>query len=263
MACLIAALVQGRRRRLAEAESLMRFSQVAHMNRRLAMGEISASIAHELNQPLGAIHNNAGAAELLIKADPPKLQEVAEILADIKRDSQRASDVLARMRKLLYKADFQVQNTDLNEAIDETIKMLYAEASDKEVFVTAELESGLPKVAADRVQLQQVMINLALNALDAMHSQPAAKGVLTIRSRRANDREAEVSVADTGHGIPGELIAGIFDPFVTTKRGGMGLGLAISRTIIEAHGGRIYAENAPGGGAVLRFTLPFVAVPRP
>ena len=259
---LIAALlVQRRRRRRAESESLQRLSEMAHMNRRVAMGEISASIAHELNQPLGAIHNNAGAAEMLIKADPPKLKEVAEILADIKRDDQRASDIIGRIRKMLRKSDFKVQDTDLNEA-EEALKILVAEASSENVSLKTELEPGLAKVSADRVQLQQVVLNLALNAMDAMRDQLAKKRVLTIRSRSANAREVEVSVADSGDGIPADSIDRIFDPFVTTKAGGMGLGLAISRTIIEAHGGRIQAENAAGGGAVIRFTLPIAAVAR-
>jgi signal transduction histidine kinase len=257
---LIAALlVQRRRRSRAEAESRKRFTELAHMNRRVAMGEMSASIAHELNQPLGAIHNNAGAAEILIKADPPKLREVAEILADIKRDDRRASDIIARIRNLLRKTEFEVRDTDLNEAIDETLKMLAAEASAKEVLVNAELDPVLPKVRADRVQLQQVILNLALNAMEAMHDHPSEKSVLTIRSRRASGKEAEVSVVDSGSGIPEESIGGIFDPFVTTKPAGMGLGLAISRTIIEAHGGQIRAENLPEGGAAIHFTLPFAA----
>ncbi len=142
------------------------------MNRRVALGEMSASIAHELNQPLGAIYNNAGAAEILIKADPPKLGEVAEILGDIKRDDQRASDIIARIRKFLRKSEFELRETDLNEAIDESMKTVAGEASDKEVVVKTEFEPGLPKVNADRVQLQQVIVNLALNAIEAMQNTP-------------------------------------------------------------------------------------------
>jgi len=263
-AALIGALVfQRRRRRAAESESEKRYLEMAHMNRRVALGEMSASIAHELNQPLGAIRNNAGAAEILIKANPPRLQEVADILADIKRDDQRASDIIERTRKLLRKTQFEVHDVDLNEAIEETLRIAGGEAAVKEVLLKAELEPGLPKVSADRVQLQQVILNLALNAIEAMHDDPSAKKrVLTIRSGRANDKEAEVLVADSGKGIPAESIAGIFDPFVSSKPGGMGLGLAISRTIIEAHGGAIRAENAAQGGAVFRFTLPFAQASR-
>ena len=261
---LIATLfAQRRRSRVAEAESRKRLSEMAHMNRRVALGEMSASIAHELNQPLGAIYNNAGAAEILIKADPPKLGEVAEILGDIKRDDQRASDIIARIRKFLRKSEFELRETDLNEAIDESMKTVAGEALDKDILVKTEFEPGLPKVSADRVQLQQVIVNLALNAIEAMQSTPTERRVLTIRSRRADDKFAEISVTDSGGGIAPELRPRIFEPFVTSKATGMGLGLAISRTIIEAHGGHIRAENAPGGGAVFRFTLPFASAQRP
>ena len=260
---LIAGLLfQRRRRRMAESESQKRFSEMAHMNRRVAMGEMSASIAHELNQPLGAIRNNAGAAEMLIKADPPKLEEVAEILADIKRDDQRASDIIGRIRNMLRKTEFEVRDIDLNDTIAETLQMLAGEASVKGVSLKSELDPGLPKVAADRVQLEQVILNLALNAMEAMHDQPAEKRKLVIRSTRANGKEAEVSVTDSGGGIPEEMLPRVFDPFVSSKPTGMGLGLAISRTIIEAHGGQIRAANVPGGGAVIHFTLPFAAAKR-
>jgi signal transduction histidine kinase len=256
---IVTLLTQRRRRRLAEAEVRKSLSEVAHMNRRVSMGELSASIAHELNQPLGAIRNNAGTAEILIKAQPPRLEEVAEILADIKRDDQRASDIIARIRSLLRKSDFQVREMDLNEAIEQIVKLLAGEASARGVFIQAELAPGLPKVRADNVQLQQVILNLALNGMEAMHDLRADRRLLTIRSRRANDREAEISVADSGAGIAEESIRSIFDPFVTTKPGGMGMGLAISRTIIEAHRGGIRAENSPEGGAVFHFTLPFAS----
>jgi signal transduction histidine kinase len=252
-------LVLSRRRRMAEAESRKRLSEMAHMNRRVAMGELSASLAHELNQPLGAIRNNVGAAEMLIKADPPRLQEVAEILGDIKRDDQRASEIITRMRTMLRKTEFKAQAIDLNEVLRETVKMMAADASAKGVSLKSELETGLPKVSADQIQLQQVAMNLMLNAIEALLDQPAEKRKLVIRTRRTLGGEAEVSVADSGRGIPLHMLQGIFDPFVTSKATGMGLGLAISRTIIEAHGGQIRAENVPAGGAVISFTLPFAA----
>jgi signal transduction histidine kinase len=249
-------LAQRRRRRIAEAESQKRFLEMAHMNRRVSMEELSQSMAHELNQPLGAIHNNAGAAEMLIKADPPKLQEVVEILADIKRDDRRASDIIARTRKMLRKAEFEPQDIDLNETIGEAVEMLVADASVNGVSIRTELDPGLAKARADRVQVQQVILNLALNAIEALHERRADRRELVIRSTRAGDKEVEVSVADSGGGIPAELLPRIFEPFVTSKTTGMGLGLAISCTIVEAHGGRIRAENASTGGAVFRFTLP-------
>ena len=258
-ALIVALLVQFRRRRSAEAKSRQLFSETTHMNRRLAMGELSASIAHELNQPLGAIHNNAAAAELLLKADPPRLQEIAEILGDIRRDDQRASDIIARVRTLVRKSEIEIQDMDLNEAIGEAVKVLSADASAKGVSMKTELFAGLPKVSADRVQVQQVILNLVLNAMEAMYNQPAEKRELVIRSTRANGREAEVSVADSGAGIPADMYARMFEPFVTSKPNGMGLGLAICRSIVEAQGGRIRAERVPEGGAVIRFTLPLAA----
>ncbi len=260
---LIATMFEQRRRsRVAEAESRKRLSEMAHMNRRVALGEMSASIAHELNQPLGAIYNNAGAAQILINADPPKLGEVVEILGDIKRDDQRASDIIARIRRFLRKSEFELRETNLNEAIDESMKTVAGEALDKDVVVKTEFEPRLPKVKTDRVQLQQVIVNLILNAIEALQNTPSGRRMVTIRTRRADDKFAEVSVTDSGGGVAEELRPRIFEPFVTSKTTGMGLGLAICRTIIEAHGGEIRAENAPGGGAVFRFTLPFASAKR-
>jgi signal transduction histidine kinase len=254
---IMALLAQHQRRRVAEAESQKRFAEMAHMNRRVSMGELSASIAHELNQPLGAILNNAGAAEMLIKADPPKLQEVGEILADIKRDDRRASDVIARIRRMLRKTQFEVHDMDLNGAIGEAVQMVAADAAVKGVSVKVELEADLPKIRADPVEVQQVILNLVLNAIEAMQERHTQGRSLLIRAKRANGKEAEVSVADSGPGITPEMLPRIFEPFVTSKGSGMGLGLTISRTIVEAHGGQIRAENAPHGGAVFAFTLPF------
>jgi signal transduction histidine kinase len=232
---------------------------MAHMNRREAMGGLAASIAHELNQPLGAIHNNAGAAKLLIKANPPRLDDITEILDDIQKDDTRASDVITRVRKMLRNAETDVGDLDLNETITETVSLLAHDAEAKGVSLKTELAPGLPKVRADRVQAQQVIVNLVLNALEAIHDQPEENRRLLVRSTRANDKEAEVSVFDSGVGIPTEVLPQIFKPFVTSKSSGMGLGLSISRTIVEAHGGHIRAENPQGGGAAFHFTLPFAS----
>jgi signal transduction histidine kinase len=256
---IVALFEQRRRRRRAETESQARLSEMAHLNRRVALGEMSASIAHELNQPLGAVRNNAGAAEMLIKADPPRLNEVAEILGDIKRDNQRASGIIARVRKMLQKTEFEPRDIDLNDTIAETVTMLSHDAAAKGVTLKTDLDFGLPEVRADRVQIQQVLMNLALNAIEALHDTPVEQRALVIRTRRINGKEAEVAVADSGAGIATELLPHIFDPFVTSKAAGMGLGLAISRTIVEAHAGQVRAENAPTGGAVFRFTLPLAA----
>ncbi len=256
---LIAALfVQRQHRRIAEGESQARLSEMAHMNRRVAMGGLAASIAHELNQPLGAINNNAGAAKILIKSEPPRLDEVAEILDDIQADDRRASEVIARIRKMLRKVEVEVEDVDLNETINDTLKLLAHDAKRRGVSLQAELAPNLSKVRADPVQVQQVILNLALNAMEAMHDQPAAHRKVIIRSARANDSEAQVSVADSGIGIAAELLPRIFSSFVTTKPTGMGLGLSISRAIVENLGGRMRAENLPVGGAAFHFTLPFV-----
>jgi signal transduction histidine kinase len=254
---IIALFAQRRRRRIAEAEAQSRLSAMAHMNRSVAMGGLAASIAHELNQPLGAIYNNAGAAQLLIKNDPPKLDEVAEILNDIKLDDKRASEVLVRIRNMLRKTAAKVEALDLNEVIGETVKLLASEASAKGVSLRTELEPGLAQVLADRVQVQQVILNLALNAIEALHDHPAHKRQVLIRSRRCGDDQAEVAVVDSGNGIDAQMLPRIFDAFVTSKPGGMGLGLSISRSIVEAHGGRLGADNLAEGGASFHFTLPF------
>ena len=255
---LIVTLVfQRRRRRVAEAESQARLAELAHMNRRVAMGGLAASIAHELNQPLGAIHNNAAAARILLNADPPRLEDVAEILDDIQRDDRRASDVISRVRGALRKDEVNVREMNLNETIGESVKLLAAEADARGVSFKLELDAGLASVRADPVQVQQVIVNLVLNAMEAMCDQRGGARQILIRSRRADDRCAEVSVVDSGPGIPAAELPRIFDPFVTTKETGLGMGLAISRTIVEASGGHIRAENLPTGGAAFRLTLPF------
>jgi signal transduction histidine kinase len=253
---IVALVIQRRRRRLAEEESQARLSEVVHMNRRVAMGELAASIAHELNQPLGAIYNNVGAAQVLIGRAPPDLKEVADILDDIKQDDRRASEVISRLRSMLRKAPGNVEELALDEVVDGVLSLLRAEAESKGVSLRTEFEPDLPRIRADAVQLQQVILNLALNGLEAVRSQPEGQRQLTIRGRRANARAVEVVVSDTGTGFDPKLLPRAFDAFVSTKPDGMGLGLSISRTIVEAHGGRMAVENSPDGGAVARFTLP-------
>ena len=255
-AFIIALLIERRRRNFAELESRKRLGEMAHLSRSVALGEISASLAHELNQPLGAILNNAGAAEMLIKSGAPVSGQLNEILADIKRDDQRASDVIARLRAMLRKSAFEIRDVDLNAAVQDVARFVASEASVRSVALKMELKPNLPVVRGDRVQLQQVILNLALNGMDAMSAQPAETREIVIRTDRVNGTEALISVSDSGVGIPEDKLARIFEPFTTTKSQGMGLGLSISRTIVEAHGGRIWAEHAASRGAVLRFTVP-------
>lgn len=244
-------------RRRAELESRGRLLEVIHLNRTAAAGALTASIAHDLNQPLGAIQSYADAAEQYLRADPPKLDKALAILGNIRRDDQRAADIIMHLKGLLKKkSDIALQEFDLNDVIRDALHILEAEALNRGVsLVAAPTKAALP-VRADRIQLQQVILNLALNGLDAMRDCDSSAATLTIRSTLLGDKGAEVSIADSGIGIPSHQLSTIFETFFTTKQHGTGLGLSIARTIIETYGGRIWAENRAEGGAMLRFTLP-------
>jgi C4-dicarboxylate-specific signal transduction histidine kinase len=250
-------LIERRRRHEAELESRGRLLEVIHLNRTAAAGALSASIAHELNQPLGAIQSYAEAAEQYLKSSPPNLSRALNILANIRRDDRRAAEIITHLRNLLKKRpEVVVQEFDLNNAIRNAIQVLDAEAAKREVALVARLSQKPLCVRADQVQLQQVILNLALNGLEAMQNCDGGPAVLTIQSILAEDKKAEVSIADSGSGIPIDKLSTVFETFFTTKQQGTGLGLSIARTIVENCGGRIWAENRSGGGAVLRFTLP-------
>ena len=254
-------LFERRRRYRAEVESRGRLQEVIHLNRTASAGVLSASFSHELNQPLGAILSNTEAAELLLTANPPDIGQVMEILADIRRDDQRAGEIIRHVGGLLKKkSSVELQEFDLNDAVRAALNVLDPEASSRGVVLrVSQAQSALP-VRADAVHLQQVILNLALNAMDAMLNCVPGSRKMTLETALVGQTEVEVSVADTGTGIPKDKLVNVFDTFFTTKPQGTGLGLSIARTIIETYGGRIWAENKPGGGAVFRFNLPLAKI---
>lgn len=257
---LIAGLLHERdRRRIAEVEARQRLTELAHVNRYSSAGELATSIAHELNQPLGSILTNTETAELMLKRASPNLDEVREILADIRSDNQRASEVIRRLRSVLKKTPFEIRDLDLNQTVREVIGFVAAWAEGHHIALKyAPAADGL-HIRGDPVQLQQVILNLMINAMDAISEAQAKErevSVTTVRSGAC----AEIGVGDTGPGIPANDLQNVFNPFFTTKPQGMGMGLAIVRTIIEAHQGEIVAENLPSGGALFTIKLPIARV---
>ena len=230
--------------------------ELAHIGRVSAMGELTASLAHELNQPLTAILNNAQVAQHLLAADPVDVVEMREILNDIVADDKRAADVIQRLRRLLRKGDLEYVPLDLNEIVTEVARLVTSDATIRNVSMRLTLAPDLPNVCGDRVQLQQVVLNLVLNGLDALRAPEASERSLVIRTFRDGESAVGVAVQDWGPGIAAKDVGHIFEPLYTTKREGIGMGLAIARTIVGAHGGRLTAENNAGGGATFRFTLP-------
>jgi signal transduction histidine kinase len=254
-----ALLVERHRRRVAEVKSHGRLLEVMHLSRTAAAGALSGSIAHELNQPLGAIMSNAEAAELLLGMNPPDIGQLKEILADIRQADQHAADIIQHLRKLLKRTtDIELQEFDLNMAISDALHILSAEARKRNVALSATgIEQPLP-VRADKVHLLQVILNLATNGMDAIADALPSVRLMTIETSLRGQSQVEVSISDSGTGIPTEKLGEVFDTFYTTKQQGTGLGLSIARTIVETYGGKIWAENQLTGGAVFRFTLPLI-----
>jgi two-component system sensor kinase FixL len=229
--------------------------ELAHASRLALVGELTASIAHEINQPLGAVVSNADAAEMLLESAPESLAEVRQILGDIRKDGLRAGEVIRRLRALLRKRQMEVQPVDLNGLTSDVLSLVRAESRRRHVTVETELAGGLPPVRGDKVHLQQVLLNLFLNGMEAMADRPGEKR-LAVRTALGQCGCVEVAVSDAGTGIPQDRLPHLFDPFFSTKKEGMGVGLSIARSLVEAHGGRIWAENNPRAGATFRFALP-------
>ncbi|MCP3467638.1 sensor histidine kinase [Bradyrhizobium sp. CCGUVB23] len=253
---LISGLLHERwRRRVAEVESRQRLAELAHVNRYAAAGELTTSIAHELNQPLGSILTNAETAELMLKGASPNLDEIREILADIRRDDQRASEVIRRLRSVLKKTPFEIADIDLNETVGEAIGFLTAVTDRHKIALKFTPVASALRVRGDPVQLQQVILNLIINAIDAISEAEAKMREVTVTTALSGSF-AEIRIGDSGPGIAAGDLKNVFDPFFTTKPQGMGMGLAIAKTIIEAHRGQIIAENRLSGGALLTIKLP-------
>ncbi|WP_246718292.1 MULTISPECIES: sensor histidine kinase [Rhizobium] len=250
-------LAERRRRRAAELESRVRLLELVHLNQSATAGALTASIAHELNQPLGAIRSNAEAAELLLRGERPDLKLIQQIVADILDDDQRAGDIILRLRGLLKKrSEIDWQEFDLNEVIHSAIRILHPEAERRNILVSSSGPTEELHVRADKVHIQQVILNLATNAMDAMLDVAATERRLVVQTRLTQESKVELSISDTGRGIPSEKLVGVFEAFYTTKPTGTGLGLPIARMIVEAYAGKIWADNNPEGGAVFRFVLP-------
>jgi signal transduction histidine kinase len=242
--------------RASEEASELR-SELARVGRITALGQLASALAHELNQPLGAILRNAEAAELLLERPVPDIAELKAIMRDIRKDDSRAGAVIDKMRAMIKRRSVETRSVAVQDLVRDTIALAHAEALERQVIVDCSVPPGLPPVAADRVHISQVLLNLIINGMDAMASCPPPDRRLSIEAQRSGASTVLLTVADTGLGVRPDLVDRIFDPFFTTKPDGMGMGLPVSRSIIEAHGGRLWAElNTDGRGLSLRFTLP-------
>jgi signal transduction histidine kinase len=249
--------LEHRRRHVAERELRQRLLQVIHLSRAATASGLSASVAHDLNQPLGAIQSSAEAAALYLMANPPDLERIKQILANIRQDNKRAADIIRHFRGLFRRTDaIELQEFDLNEVVRDALRILDSEALKRGVTLSVRHAEGMLPVRADQIHLQQVILNLVVNGMDAMQNCAPGTGKMSIQTALVGESAIEVSVSDSGAGIPTDKLNAIFDTFYTTKRQGTGLGLSIARTIVETYGGKISAENGSEGGAVFRFTLP-------
>jgi two-component system sensor kinase FixL len=242
-------------RRTAQAEMQRMQSELIHVSRLSAMGAMASTLAHELNQPLTAVSGYIRGSRRLLDASPDEtLAPVKEALEAAEAGALRAGQIVRRLRELVARGNVTVRSEDLSRLIEEASELAFVDEHLHGVTHRIEIDPDASWVECDRIQVQQVVINLVRNAVQAMVDQPT--GEILITSRRAGHWLVEIAVTDTGPGIPPERMELLFTPFNSSKEDGLGIGLSICRTIVEAHGGRIWAENMPGGGAVFRFTLP-------
>jgi PAS domain S-box-containing protein len=240
----------------AELEVQQQRQLLTHLTRVATLGELSGALAHELNQPLTSILSNAQAALRFLTREPVDLTELREILMDIAEDDRRAGEVIRRLRALLRKGETARQPLDVNEIVGDVLRLAHSELIGHGVTVTTQLTPALPRVPGDRVALQQVLLNLIVNACDAMRLDEAAPRQLTVSTSLDGEGAVRVAIVDRGLGIPSDALERVFEPFFTTKEHGLGLGLMICRSIVSAHGGRLWAANNADRGATLCFTLP-------
>jgi signal transduction histidine kinase len=245
-------------RRRSEMEGQRLLQDLAHVGRVSTMGELTASLAHELNQPLTAILSNAQAAQRILHAGGADLAEIREILGDIVEDDKRAGEVISRLRGFLRKGQLEFSTLDMGELVSQVARLVSSDAIIRNVVVRLDLAIGLPPVMGDRVQLQQVVLNLLMNGLDAMRESDAGERTLVLRTFMASPARVVVAVTDSGVGIKEANLEQVFHAFYTTKPDGLGMGLAIARSIVEAHGGQLDARSNPEGGTTFSFTLPTI-----
>jgi signal transduction histidine kinase len=243
--------------RRAQLELVELRGEVARAGRMTALGQLASSLAHELSQPVAAILRNAEAAALYMNRPTPDFDEFQAIIADVHKDAQRAGDVITQMRELMKRRTLVTHPLQLDALVQDVFSLVHADAQARQVELSCSITPGLPLVAGDRVHLSQVLLNLIINGMDALQASKGLAKSVVIEAERSETGQIEVAVTDSGPGISPDVIDRVFDPFFTTKAGGMGMGLTISRTIVEAHGGRLWAERCKDGwGTTFRFTLP-------
>ena len=261
-AVLVYWFLNGRRPLAARRGAKQLQSQDTHAGRLALVGEIAGSIAHEISQPLSAILTNADAADHLLSQPQPPLEEIRRMLADIRRDDLRANDIVRHLHSLLKRRELHTTMLDLNEVAATALTLIQPVARKRLVTVRSSFDASLPPIHGDAIHLEQVILNLMMNAMDAMSSNTASgagERVLDISTGRYDKYSAAITVTDTGSGIAANDRPKIFDAFFSTKQQGMGLGLAIARTIVHAHGGKIWQEGTSAGGAAFKFTIPLQA----
>jgi C4-dicarboxylate-specific signal transduction histidine kinase len=244
------------KREFYKSETHQLQTELAHMDRVVTISTLTAALAHEINQPLAAMRSYAQAALRFMDKDQPEYDSVQKTLHGIVADNKRAAEVVNRLRNLVKKGPTQRELIEINSIINDVKDLINSELVLRNTSVTLDLDPDVPVARGDSIQVQQVLINLLTNALDAMDGQPVDRRRIAISTKSDNPNQIIISISDTGRGIPPDMIEAIFAPFHTTKSSGIGLGLSICKSIIEAHGGEIFADSNPEGGATFSFTLP-------